>query len=73
MAGGCTGGGKFWSTVGATITGNNVHDNRGVGIWVDNNNAGFLIQDNWISGNESEGVMYETSYNAAILDRIEIA
>lgn len=65
---GCTGGGKFWSTTGATIVGNNVHDNHGVGIWVDNNNAGFLVQHNWIVGNDSEGVMYETSYNAAIVD-----
>lgn len=65
---GCTGGGKFWSTTGATITGNYVHDNRGVGVWVDNNNAGFLIQGNWIVGNDAEGVMYETSYNAAIID-----
>ncbi|HEY0239124.1 MAG TPA: right-handed parallel beta-helix repeat-containing protein [Friedmanniella sp.] len=64
---GCTGGGKFWSTKDATITGNNVHDNHGVGIWVDNNNAGFLISGNWITGNDAEGVMYETSYNAAIL------
>lgn len=65
---GCTGGGKFWSTTGATITGNYVHDNRGVGIWVDNNNAGFLIKNNWVVGNQAEGVMYETSYNAAIVD-----
>ncbi len=65
---GCTGGGKFWSTTGATVTGNNVHDNHGVGIWVDNNNAGFLIQGNWVTGNDAEGVMYETSYNASIVD-----
>jgi hypothetical protein len=65
---GCTGGGKFWSTTGATITGNYVHDNVGVGIWVDNNNAGFLIKNNWVVGNHAEGVMYETSYNAAIVD-----
>jgi parallel beta-helix repeat protein len=65
---GCTGGGKFWSTSGATVTGNYVHDNKGVGLWADNNNAGFLFKGNYVSGNDAEGIMYETSYNAAILD-----
>lgn len=65
---GCTGGGKFWATRGARITNNYVHDNRGVGIWADTNNAGFLFQGNYISGNDAEGIMYETSYNAAILN-----
>ena len=65
---GCTGGGKFWATNGATVTGNYVHDNRGVGLWADSNNVGFLFEDNYISGNDGEGIMYETSYNAAILN-----
>ena len=65
---GCTGGGKFWATNGATITGNYVHDNRGVGLWADNNNVGFLFEGNYVSGNDAEGIMYETSYNAAILN-----
>ena len=65
---GCTGGGKFWATNGATVTNNYVHDNKGVGLWADTNNVGFLFQGNYISGNDAEGVMYETSYNAAILN-----
>ncbi len=65
---GCTGGGKFWATTGARVTGNYVHDNKGVGLWADNNNVGFLFQGNYVSGNDAEGIMYETSYNAAILD-----
>jgi hypothetical protein len=65
---GCTGGGKFWATNGATVTGNYVHDNRGVGLWADSNNVGFLFQYNYISENDAEGLMYETSYNAAILN-----
>jgi hypothetical protein len=64
---GCTGGGKFWAVVGATVTGNYVHDNRGVGLWADTNNSGFLFQGNYISNNDAVGLMYETSYNAAIL------
>jgi hypothetical protein len=65
---GCTGGGKFWATNGATITGNYVHDNRGVGLWADTNNANFLVQGNYISDNDDEGLFYEISYNAAILN-----
>ncbi|MDP9222519.1 MAG: right-handed parallel beta-helix repeat-containing protein [Actinomycetota bacterium] len=65
---GCTGGGKFWDTDGATVTNNYVHNNRGVGLWADTNNTGFLFQGNYISGNDDEGLMYEISYNAAILD-----
>jgi hypothetical protein len=65
---GCTGGGKFWETSGARITDNYVHDNRGVGLWADSNNVGFRFEGNYISGNDSEGIMYETSYNAAILN-----
>ena len=65
---GCTGGGKFWETRGAVVTNNYVHDNKGVGLWADSNNADFLFQGNYVSGNDDEGIMYETSYNAAILN-----
>jgi hypothetical protein len=64
---GCTGGGKFWATNGARVTNNYVHDNRGVGLWADSNNVGFRFEGNYISGNDAEGIMYETSYNAAIV------
>ena len=64
---GCTGGGKFWETRGATITGNTIHDNRGVGIWADTNNAGFLIRGNYFADNDDSAVVVETSYNAAII------
>ena len=65
---GCSGGGKFWATHGGKVTGNWVHDNNGVGLWADNNNVDFLFQRNYVAGNAAEGLMYETSYNAAILD-----
>jgi hypothetical protein len=65
---GCTGGGKFWATRGAKITNNYIHDNRGVGLWADSNNVGFHFEGNYISGNDAEGIMYETSYNAAIVN-----
>ena len=65
---GCSGGGKFWQTINATITGNYIHDNIGPGIWVDTANAGFNISHNYISDNWGEGVQYEISYNAQITD-----
>ncbi|ANH36548.1 hypothetical protein I601_0094 [Nocardioides dokdonensis FR1436] len=64
---GCTGGGKFWATDGADITDNWVHHNAGPGLWADNNNTGFTISGNLIEHNDSEGLMYETSYNAAVV------
>ena len=65
---GCTGGGKFWATSGAKVTNNYVHDNRGVGLWADSNNVGFRFEGNYIAGNDAEGIMYETSYNAMIVN-----
>ncbi|HEY6793305.1 MAG TPA: right-handed parallel beta-helix repeat-containing protein [Kineosporiaceae bacterium] len=65
---GCTGGGKFWATRGARVANNYVHDNRGVGLWADSNNTDFLFQGNYISGNDAEGLMYETSYNATMVN-----
>jgi parallel beta-helix repeat protein len=63
---GCSGGGKFWQTTNGTVTGNYVHNNIGVGIWVDTDNAGFNISSNYVSNNWAAGIMYEISYNAQI-------
>ena len=65
---GCSGGGKFWETTNATVTGNYVHNNTGVGIWVDTNNTGFDISHNYASDNWNAGIQYEVSYNAQITD-----
>jgi len=63
---GCSGGGKFWITTNATVSDNYVHDNGNVGVWVDTDNAGFLIAHNFIADNYAEGVIYEISYNGLI-------
>lgn len=63
---GCTGGIKFWAVNGADVRGNWVHDNRGVGLWADNNNNDFRIEDNVLEANDGAALMYETSYNAVI-------
>jgi Right handed beta helix region len=65
---GCTGGGKFWNVTGAQITDNYVHDNLSVGLWADTNNAGFNFSGNYISGNYGDGIIYEISYNAQIVN-----
>ena len=64
---GCTGGGKFWNSRNVTVRNNYVHDNRGVGLWADTNNAGLLFTGNWIADNDDEGILYEISYNARIV------
>jgi hypothetical protein len=63
---GCSGGGKFWDTRDARVIDNWIHDNDGVGLWVDTNNTGFSIRGNHISENTSVGLIYEISYNARI-------
>lgn len=64
---GCTGGGKFWATNGATITDNWFHDNyEGPGLWADTNNNDFDIEDNLFSDNDNSAIIYEISYNALI-------
>ncbi|MFI7316487.1 right-handed parallel beta-helix repeat-containing protein [Streptomyces venezuelae] len=63
---GCTGGIKFWAVDGADIRGNWVHDNRGAGLWADNNNNDFRIEGNLLEANDGAALMYETSYNAVI-------
>lgn len=63
---GCTGGGKFWEVAAAVVRNNWVHDNKGAGLWADTNNVGFAFEGNYISDNDAEGILYETSYNAVI-------
>jgi len=43
-----------------------VHDNNGVGLWADTSTVGVLFDGNYISGNASHAIVYETSYNARI-------
>ena len=61
----CTGGGKFWSVDGATVTDNSVRDNRGTGLWKDMNNRGFQFTGNYIADNDSDGIVYFKRLSAA--------
>jgi hypothetical protein len=57
---------KFFTSTGATVTNNWIHDNGSVGLWVDTNNSFYLIEGNVIENSEAEAIMYEISYNAVI-------
>ena len=64
---GSEGGGKFWQNGNVVVTGNYVHDNiDSPGLWMDTDNAGFLVSGNYIAHNGGEGLFYEISYNADI-------
>ncbi|NML39715.1 right-handed parallel beta-helix repeat-containing protein [Chitinophaga sp. G-6-1-13] len=63
---GCTGGVKFWINKNATVTNNWVHHNKGVGLWLDNNNRGFVIENNYINDNDGNGLMIEAGYDARV-------
>ncbi|MCW2930019.1 MAG: right handed beta helix region family protein [Actinomycetia bacterium] len=65
---GCSGGGKFFYTLNATISNNYVHDNYNVGVWGDFNNDGLDFSHNYVASNWSSGFMYESSYNASVSD-----
>jgi hypothetical protein len=66
---GVEGGGKFWQDGNVTVSGNYFHNNEdSPGVWMDTDNAGFLVQDNYFSDNGAQGLMYEISYNADIID-----
>jgi hypothetical protein len=67
---GCSGGVKFWAAVGVVFRDNWVHDNRGVGVWADTNNADFLLEGNLIEDNDSVGFFYEISYNAVVRNNV---
>ncbi len=63
---GCTGGVKFWLNKNVTVTNNWVHNNRGAGLWLDNNNRGFVIENNYIENNDSQAIFVESGYDARI-------
>jgi hypothetical protein len=63
---GCTGGAKFWLNKNVTVTNNWVHDNRGAGLWLDNNNRGFIVENNYIDSNDSQALFVEAGYDARI-------
>ena len=60
------GGTKFAYSDGLVLRNNNVHDNVGVGLHMDENNINTIIEGNRIDRNGSEGVAIEISYKTTI-------
>jgi parallel beta-helix repeat protein len=61
---------KFGKTTDIRITNNMIHDNHGIGIWFDTDNAGTVIDSNVILYNSYRGIMEEISYGAKISNNI---
>lgn len=49
-----------------TMSNNNVHDNKGVGIWFDVDCKDDTISNNTITNNAADGIRFEISYNGII-------
>jgi parallel beta-helix repeat protein len=64
------GGTKFARTTNIRIRGNDVHDNRGKGLWTDIDNTGVLMEGNTVRANTDYGIHHEISYDAIIRDNL---
>jgi Right handed beta helix region len=60
------GGMKWTSSVGLTVSDNDVHDNNGPGLWTDINNIHTTYERNFVHNNTSHGIFHEISYSAII-------
>ena len=60
------GGMKVFQSVNLTIRGNNVHHNKGKGIWSDTNYPTMLIEGNTVTDNSGTGIYHEIGYAAII-------
>jgi hypothetical protein len=69
-AGGHEGGAKFVGgspgSSNLVFRGNQVHDNTGIGLWIDTNVRHVTFARNRIENNSSIGILYETSFDAII-------
>ena len=66
------GGTKFVKTTALIVRGNNVHHNRGPGLWTDIDNVNALTEGNLVEANEDAGIFHEISYAAVIRNNIII-
>lgn len=61
-----SGGLKVTYVTGANVHDNNVHDNKGVGIWFDIDNIDARIHHNDSINNYADGIRFEISYRSVI-------
>lgn len=59
------GGGKCWATKNLSVKYNYSHDNKGPGLWTDNDNEGTHYEYNRVENNQT-GIMHEISWDAVI-------
>jgi parallel beta-helix repeat protein len=64
------GGGKWLKTSKLTVSGNDVRDNGGPGLWTDTDNIYTHYIGNTVVGNTRAGIFHEASYDAVIADNI---
>ena len=64
------GGGKWLKTSKLTVSGNDVRDNVGHGLWTDTDNIGTRYVGNTVVGNTRAGIFHEASYDAVIADNV---
>jgi parallel beta-helix repeat protein len=64
------GGGKWLKTSKLTVSGNDVRDNGGHGLWTDTDNIGTRYVGNTVVGNARAGIFHEASYDAVIADNV---
>jgi parallel beta-helix repeat protein len=61
------GGGSKWAfTRNLLVSGNDVHDNRGPGLWTDGDNLDTTYEGNKVESNYGPGILHEISYDAVI-------
>ena len=67
------GGIKLAGSARVVISGNNVHDNRGQGLWSDIDDRDFIYTNNVVSNNTGNGIMYEISFGTAFIQNNTVA
>lgn len=60
------GGIKICGSTGVVISGNNIHDNWGTGIWLDTNDTGYLIAGNVLANNSHSGIKVEAALSGTV-------
>jgi hypothetical protein len=64
------GGSKFCFTSDMVVRGNDVHHNRGPGLWTDIDNIRTTYENNRVTENLASGIEHEISYDAVIRNNV---
>ncbi|PPS44237.1 hypothetical protein B1A85_09760 [Chroococcidiopsis sp. TS-821] len=64
------GGAKVIWTDGAVMRGNTVHNNRSIGLWIDESSTNSTVVNNTVRNNSSNGISMEISHKAIIASNV---